>query len=188
MDGRDEEDWLVLARIRRPWGVRGELALEIHTDWPEDRFRPGSELFVRWDDGRRETLRLKSYRPTNDGAVAAFAGIDSIPEARVLSGGWIEARRSELAEPTDGFRRVDLVGMKIVDLDGQQLGEVLDVEESPASDLLVVALMSGGEALIPLAPAICTEIRLETRQITVDPPEGLLELGNALSADPEAGS
>lgn len=188
MDGRDEEDWLVLARIRRPWGVRGEVALEIHTDWPGERFRPGSELLVRWDDGRTETLRLERYRPTNDGAVAAFAGIGSIPEARVLSGGWIEARRSELPEPTDGYRRADLIGMKIVGLDGQQLGEVLEVEESIASDLLVVALVSGNEALIPLAPAICTEINLETGQITVDPPEGLLELGNALSADSEAGS
>ncbi len=184
MSERDGQDWLMLAQIRRPWGLRGEVTVDVHSDWPEERFVVGEALTLQWNDGRQRRQRLRAFRRHGSGWLMAFDGVDDIETARTLRGARVVARREELGDPEDGVLRTDLLGLDVIDQDGVRRGEVLDVEEGVASDLLVVGLDGGEQVLVPLAREICTEIDLEKRRITIDPPMGLLDPEEAILLEP----
>ena len=168
---------VILARIRRPWGLRGELLLELHSDWPEERFPPGAELELAWDDGRTARATVREFRQTGVGALLALEGANGIGEARVFSGATIVAdaeRLPRLAEPSD-WQHADLVGLTVTLRDGRRVGVVERIDEGAASDFAVVRLDAGGEALLPLVPAIAVAIDRDAGQLVVDPPRGLLD-------------
>ncbi|MDQ7006829.1 MAG: ribosome maturation factor RimM [Acidobacteriota bacterium] len=177
MDGSPASrgEWLAIARIGRPWGRKGEVHVELHTDWPEQRLEAGRELELVWDDGRREARRIRAWRATPKGAVIAFEAVDSIDQARELTGAVLGACREDLPTPEGEVRVADLAGLVLVDTRGRAVGRVREVEEGVASDLLVVDLEGGGEALVPLAPAICKVVDVEGGKIEVDLPPGLID-------------
>ncbi|HHN75549.1 MAG TPA: 16S rRNA processing protein RimM [Acidobacteria bacterium] len=167
--------WLAIARIGRPWGRKGEVQAELQTDWPEQRLAAGRKLELVWDDGRRAPCEVRGWRATNKGAVIAFETVETIEQAQVLTGATLGAVLEELPTPEGEFRVADLIGLALVDGRGRTLGRVRAVEEGVASDLLVVDLEHGGEALVPLATAICKVIDLEAGRIEADLPAGLID-------------
>lgn len=175
---------LVLARLRRPWGRHGELVADLHTDWPAERFAAGTAVRLEWDDGRRPVeLTIRSFRDLAQGAMFAFEGVGDISAARDLAGAWIVGDGEALPRPEeDAVTHADLTGLAVVRTDGTPVGTVSGVDESAGGDLLRVALADGGEALVPLAPAICVAIDLAARRVVIDPPTGLLDLRDAEQA------
>jgi 16S rRNA processing protein RimM len=168
---------VILARIRRPWGLRGELLLELHSDWPEERFAPGTELELAWDDGRTGQATVREFRQSGVGPLLALEGADGISEARTYAGATIVAdaeRLPRLAGESD-WQHADLVGLAVTLRDGRRVGVVERIEDGAASDLAVVRLDGGGEALLPLVPAIAVAIDRDAGQLVVDPPPGLLD-------------
>lgn len=174
---------VVLGRLRRPWGRRGELLLDLHTDWPEERFARGRELTLEWDDGRRLERRSAGYRRLQCGPLLAFEGAEDIGAAERLAGAWLVAS-AEGAPPLEPgeVRQADLVGLRVELPDGRQVGVVAGLEETAAADLLVVALDDGREALVPFAAAIAKTIDVAGGRIVLDPPPGLLDLREAEDA------
>ncbi len=171
---------VVLARLRRPWGRRGELIVDVHTDWPDERFAPGRVVRLAWDDGRAVAKTVRGFRDLVQGAMLAFEGVDDISAARDLAGAWVVGERDELGRPeSDALTHADLAGLEVVRTDGTRVGRVAGVDETAGIDLLRVALDGGGEALVPLAPAICVAIEPEAGRIVIDPPVGLLDLSQA---------
>jgi 16S rRNA processing protein RimM len=168
---------VILARIRRPWGLRGELLLELHSDWPEERFVPGAQLDLAWDDGRSARVTVRAFRQTGTGPLLALEGADGIGEARVFAGAAIVADADALPRLADDadWQHADLVGLAVVLPDGRRVGRIEGVEEGSAADLAAVRLDGGGEALIPLVPAIALAIDRERGALVVDPPAGLLD-------------
>ena len=168
---------VVLARIRRPWGLRGELLLDLHSDWPEERFAPGAELELAWDDGRTARATVREFRRSGVGPLLALDGADGIDEARVYAGATIVADAEQLPRLAgeEDWQQADLVGLLVVLRDGRRVGIVEGIEEGAASDLAVVRLDAGGEALLPLVPAIAVSIDRDAGQLVVDPPAGLLD-------------
>lgn len=178
-------DRVALARLRRPWGRRGELLIDVHTDWPRERFVPGRLVELAWDDGRRREQRIRLYRELTQGSLLAFEGVDDIGAARDLAGAWIVADPATLERvPGDELRHVDLVGLEIVSVDGGLLGWAAGVQEAPQGDLLRVRRPDGGEALAPLAPPICVAVDLPAGKIILDAPPGLLDPEKAESVEP----
>lgn len=161
------------------------MLAELLTDWPEQRLKVGRVLQLRWDDGRRGEYRLTSFKSSPRGVMLGFAGVEDISGAETLAGGWVGAPAEELPLPEGEIRQVDLAGMTVIGGDGAEIGVVVDILDGVASDLLVLELNSGGEALVPLAPEICTEIDLAGKRVVIDPPEGLLELEQAGSEQGE---
>ncbi|MCU0230315.1 MAG: ribosome maturation factor RimM [Acidobacteria bacterium] len=168
---------VILARIRRPWGLRGELLLELHSDWPEERFAPGAELELAWDDGRSARATVRAFRRTGTGPLLSLEGADGIGDARAFTGAAIVADAGALPRLADDgdWQHADLVGLTVVLPDGSRVGRVEAVEEGAAADLAVVRLDGGGEALIPLVPAIAVAIDRGRGALVVDPPAGLLD-------------
>jgi 16S rRNA processing protein RimM len=108
-----------------------------------------------------------------DHLILKFKGVDTISDAEKLAGADVAIpfeQRAELAE--EEVYQSDLIGCEVLDTSGRSLGIVEDFEETGGTPLLRV----GESLLIPFAKSICTKIDLEHKQITVNPPDGLLDL------------
>ena len=171
-------EWDLMAtvgRIARPHGLRGQVFVNVDTDFPGERFQPGVELFVE-RRGVVEPLTLTTVRFQGERPVVGFAGIESIEAAEALAGLELRVPAARLtALPPGTFYRHDLVGCVVETQDGKTVGRVREVEGTVNGSRLVVE-SAGGEILIPLADAICTAIDTTKKRIVIDPPEGLLEL------------
>ena len=165
----------VVGRIARPHGLRGHVFVNVETDFPEERFQPGAELFVKRGE-RVEPLTLTAVRFQSDRPVVAFAGIESIDAVTPMAGLELRVPAERLSPlPAGTFYRHDLVGCVVETRDGRTVGPVREVEGTVEGSRLVVT-GAHGDVLIPLASAICTAIDTTKKRIVIDPPDGLLEL------------
>jgi 16S rRNA processing protein RimM len=169
-----EGDRLTIGRIGRAHGLRGEVAVTYSSNRPE-RHAPGAVCFA----GDRE-LVVASARPHQGKVLVRFEGVSDRTAAEALQG------RELTAEPLGGDVELDddefwiheLVGARVVDRAGTDLGTVTAVEANPAHDLLV---LSGG-ALVPMVFVVEQRVQDrderddEVRVVVVDPPEGLFDL------------
>lgn len=171
----DWDDMVVVGRIARPHGLRGQLAVNPETDFVEERFRPGATLWTR-SEGRERPLTIASARVQNGRPVIAFEGLSRIEDVQWLIG--LDLRVPEDAlQPLEAGRYYEhqLVGCKVETVDGVPIGMVVRVEGGAGSSRLAVEGRRG-EILVPLAVDICVEIDVGAKRIRIDPPEGLLDL------------
>jgi 16S rRNA processing protein RimM len=162
---------VVVARVGRPHGVRGELSIEVRTDVPEQRFVPGAVLTT--DPGGR-VLRLSAVRDHNGRLLLTFAEVADRAAAEALRDVLLVADVEETEEP-DAWPTARLVGLRAVTVDGRDAGTVVGVEHLPAQDLLVLRQPSGARALVPFVAAIVPEVDVPGGRLVLDPPGGLLE-------------
>ena len=167
---------LVVGRIGKPHGVRGEVTVEVRTDDPDARFAPGSSL--RTDPVERGPLTVAGVHPRSGGLVVAFAGVESREAAEGLRGTVLVVDSAELPDIEDADEWYDhqLVGLTAVDPAGGALGEVADVVHAPAADLLVVRDADGREHLVPFVREMVPAVDVPRRRVVVDAPEGLFDL------------
>ena len=165
----------LVGRIARPHGVRGQVIVNLDTDFPDERFRTGGELFVI-RGGAVAGLRITSVRFHQGRPVVGIDGVNDMTSARALAGAELRVPRDWLSPlPQGTFYRHDLTGCEVQAADGTRIGTVTDVQGTLGGSRLVVQT-SDGELLVPLAAAICTAIDLDAKRIVIEPPAGLLEL------------
>jgi 16S rRNA processing protein RimM len=170
---------VTLARILRPRGLRGEVAAEILTDFPE-RLPKLREVWLA--DGRSAPRRVSVQRcwltPSRGGqAIFHFADIDSIEAAKTLRGLEVQVPIEQRAQLDAGSYFVsDLVGCEVWEAGAASaLGSVRDVEFPGSAPLLAIDT-SDGEVLVPLAAEFCVHIDVKAKRIDVTLPEGLRDL------------
>ena len=167
----------VAARIGRPHGLRGEVTVQVHTDDPEGRFVVGESFTT--EPAATGPLVLRSVRQHQGIYLLAFEGHTDRTAAEALRGTRLLVADDEddAAEgEEDGWREDDLVGFAVVLPDGSPLGEVSALHVRPVQDLLEVRT-PGGEVLVPFVDELVPEVDEDARRVVVDPPPGLLELG-----------
>jgi 16S rRNA processing protein RimM len=150
---------LEVGRVAKPHGIKGEVIVELVTDRVE-RVAVGSVL----QSGDRQ-FEVQESTPHHGRWIVRFAGVPDRSAADQLRGLVLSAE--PLPDP-DALWVHELIGSDVVDTAGAALGQVVSVEANPASDLLVL----DGGGLIPLRFVTAHQPGL----VTVDPPEGLLEL------------
>jgi len=167
---------LVVGRIGRPHGVRGEVTVEVRTDDPESRFAPGSVLLT--EPAERGPLTVAGMHPRAGGVVLSFAGVPDRIAAEALRGTvlLVDATRLPAIEDPDEFYDHQLVGLAAVDDAGAALGTVAGVVHAPASDLLVVRDDGGREHLVPFVRDVVPTVDVAARRVVVAAPEGLFDL------------
>jgi 16S rRNA processing protein RimM len=174
---------VVVGRIGRPHGVRGEVTVEVRTDDPDLRFTPGAVLLT--EPAERGPLTVTARRWNRDIlllAVETPAGpLESREDAEQLRNTELLVPVTDLPplEDPDDFYDHQLVGLTARLADGSELGEVTAIRHE-GGDLLVVRRTDGGgespEALIPFVAAFVPTVDVDSGFVVVDPPEGLLEL------------
>jgi 16S rRNA processing protein RimM len=181
-------DWEAMAlvgRIARAHGIRGQVIVNPETDFPDERFQPGAELFIE-RGGKVESLTITTARFQGERPVIGIAGVETMNGAEALAGQELRVPIERLAAlPADTFYRHDLIGCRVETRDRRAVGIVRDVEGTLTGSRLVVDGESG-EVLIPLVAAICTAVDPAAKRIVIDPPEGLIEV-NAVRVKPDGG-
>ena len=165
----------LVGRIARAHGIRGQVIVNPETDFPDERFQPGAELFIE-RNGQVETLTVTTARFHRQRPVIGIAGVETMNDAASLAGRELRVPVERLAAlPAETFYRHDLIGCRVETRDGTAIGVVRDVEGTLTGSRLVVD-GERGEVLIPLVAPICTEVDPAAKRIVIDPPEGLIEV------------
>jgi 16S rRNA processing protein RimM len=168
-------DTVVVGRIGRPHGVRGEVTVEVRTDDPELRFAVGSVLLTEPADRGPLMITRSHWHGTT--LLLSLDGIDSREAAEAVRNTELLVAVADLPEidDPDSFYDHQLVGLTARLPDESVLGEVTAVRHE-GQDLLVVRRAEGGELLVPFVAAIVPSVDLGGGSVVVDPPEGLLDL------------
>jgi 16S rRNA processing protein RimM len=175
--------WVLLARIVRPQGRRGEVLADIFTDFPEHF--AGRKLFLRPPAGSSPNTmreaRVESHWLHKGRVVLKFSQVDSIGEAETLRGFEVVIPREERM-PLDGEAVYisDLLGVRVIDVGrggAEDAGEITDVEpEGAGPAMLVIRTPAGEELLIPFVRAYLRKIDLEANRMEMELPLGLLAM------------
>lgn len=168
-----DDDSLLVGRVARAHGNKGQVIVNPDTDFAEERFKVGQVLMVGTDAGSRaiRDVRFHQGRP-----IIALEGIDTIDAAEALAGAELRMPASALGPlPAGTFYHHDLIGCQVRDRQDRVIGEVAAVEGTLDRSRLIVE-GPRGEVQIPLVGEICVEVAPRDKRIVVDPPEGLLEL------------
>ena len=170
------DDLIVVARVVKTRGIRGEVAADLLTDFPE-RFEGLETVTAIAPDSSRRSLAIEEHWFHGNRIVLKFPGYDSIDSARELVGLELAVPVDDRIElPEDQFYEWELVGCRVETVDGQTIGQVRNIMRTGAVEILAVANDEGREFLVPMVSDICVGIDVEQKLIRIDPPEGLLEL------------
>jgi len=167
------DELVAVARVVKPRGIKGEVACEMLTDFPE-RFEGLESVTAVLPDGGKRELTIEEHWFQQDRLVLKFTGVDSIEDAETLRNAEICVSESNVVELADGeFFDWQLEGCRVETIDGQSLGKVTELMRTGGTEILVVK--GDKEYLIPFAESICVEVDIDNKRIVIDPPEGLLD-------------
>jgi 16S rRNA processing protein RimM len=187
---------VVVGRIRRAHGIRGDLAVEVRTDEPDRRFAVGNVLVT--DPADRGPLTITASRWHSGMFLITFAEVKDRTAAEELRGTWLVMDSADIGSTgdPDEFYDHELIGLSAVTVTGQPVGVVTDVRHH-GQDLLVIAPANAtapgngsppadetapgngtaarAELLIPFVTAIVPEVDVPAGRLVIDPPPGLLD-------------
>ncbi len=179
--GHSEPPYLVVGHLNKAHGTKGEVFVWPLTDHPEGSFSPGVILYLGDETGNapdptRTSLVVQSSRPFRRGYLIRLDGVESRDDAEALQGLYVLRPTEELegAEEGEVFYH-QLLGMKVVTVGGDEVGEIVEVYELRPADLLEVK-GSSKTHFIPFLSSLVRQVDTETATMIIDPPEGLLEL------------
>lgn len=174
-------EMVVVGRVARSHGNKGEVVINLETDFPERRFQNGNVLYGLVD-GEAKPFLIEGVRFHGGRPVVGLKGIDSMNAAEALAAAELRVPEAELVTlPQDTYYRYQLIGSVVETISGTVVGTVTAVEGAIGAQRLLVRPSGdkfeiGTEIEVPLAEPICVRIDTVEKRILVDPPDGLLEL------------
>ncbi|USQ83731.1 ribosome maturation factor RimM [Streptomyces phaeoluteigriseus] len=166
---------LVVARIGRAHGIKGEVTVEVRTDEPELRLAPGAVLAT--DPAAKGPLTIETGRVHSGRLLLRFEGVTDRTGAEALRNILLiaDVDPEELPEEEDEYYDHQLMDLDVVTKDGVEVGRITEISHLPSQDLFIVERPDGSEVMIPFVEAIVTEIDLEEQRAVIDPPPGLID-------------
>ncbi|WP_346055896.1 ribosome maturation factor RimM [Amycolatopsis dongchuanensis] len=167
---------VVVGRVAKSHGVRGELAVDVRTDSPEERFAAGAVLTARHRDGRTRELTIAAARPHSGRLLVTFEQIRSREEADAVRGVLLLADTADLppTDDPDEFYDHELEGLRAELADGTVVGAVREIVHAPGGELLSLD-REGRTVLVPFVREIVPVVDVAGGRVVLDPPEGLLD-------------
>jgi 16S rRNA processing protein RimM len=165
-----EPEYLVIGFLRRPFGVSGEILMDLHTDFPE-RFRTGRKVYVGDD---YKPMTLASVRPHGENMLVRLRGVNTPETAGQYRNTWLFIKTKDAPPLPEGkYYQYQLLGLKVVDEANHPLGTLTEILETGANDVYVVTDEAGKETLLPAIPSVILDVQPEAGVIRVHLLEGL---------------
>lgn len=156
--------FIAVGRLRRPHGVRGEIMMEVLTDFPE-RLRSGKRVFVGEE---HQPMTIARVRPHQNILLVSFRGIDTPEAVAAFRNQYVYVHKSDLPKLPEGeYYHHELLGLSLVDESGRPLGVLEEILETGANDVYLARTPEGKELLIPAIPDVILDINLPARQIRI---------------------
>lgn len=165
------EGYVAIGQISAAWGVRGELKVTPHTDFPERFAQPGMVYL----GPNAQPVRLLSSRPHQDSILIRLEGYPDRTSAEKLAGLWVQIPANEVKPLDEGEHYAfQLMGVRVRTTDGRELGQITEVLFTGANEVFVVQ-GEAGEVLVPYIGDVIAEDNVAAGEIVVYPIPGLLD-------------
>jgi len=161
--------YLSVGFLRRPHGLKGEIIMDLHTDFPE-RMKKGRQLFV---GEKQKRMTLTNVRPHQSGLLVKFKDIETSEDAGLYRNQWVYVQAKDVPLPEGQHYKHELLGLRVVDENEIPLGELVEILETGANDVYVVRDESGKEILLPNIPSVVLELDIDRGFMRVHLLEGL---------------
>jgi len=171
----DRNEVFEIGRLLKPHGVKGEITIELTADVDLDSLK----CVVLPVDGIYVPFFIDSSRPKSTGTyLVKISGLDSDADVAVYSQSPLFALKRDVTEmqSEDGLYASDLIGCQAIKPDGELIGKIADVNDDTANTLFIIETPSGSPLLVPVAQEFITDINIEDKFVTMDLPEGLIDL------------
>ncbi len=170
-------EWFNVGKIVNTHGVRGEIKVLPITDFEQERFAKGKELYIGHETGSdKEKVTVKNVRSHKQFILLTLEKITSLDEAEKWKGGMIYVPEDDLQELDEGeYYYHEIIGCQVYSEDEELLGEVREILSPGANDVWVVKPLEGKkEIMIPYIDDVVKEVDTVHKKITVHVMEGLL--------------
>jgi 16S rRNA processing protein RimM len=162
--GGGKAEFLVVGKLHRPHGIRGEVILEILTDFPE-RLHRGLTVYI---GPQHQPLRLRSLRQIEEGLLVSFQGYEGREAVGELRNQLVMVRTDDRPPLEEGeYYHHQILGLRVIDERGQFLGNVVEILETGANDVLVIRPEQGEELLLPMLESTVLSVDLESGEMHV---------------------
>ncbi|MBM3945095.1 MAG: 16S rRNA processing protein RimM [SAR202 cluster bacterium] len=166
VDNPIPEGHVAVARVRAPWGVKGQVKVDSLTDVP-GRLSRGSAVFANGSE-----LRIADVHTAGGNLVLAFDGVSTPEAAGALRDAYLTVPESAVPPASEGsYYYFQLAGMEAWSQDGERLGTVDEVMETGANHVLVVKKEDGNELLVPMVDGFIVSVDTASRRIVINPPQ-----------------
>jgi 16S rRNA processing protein RimM len=170
------DGYMAVGQIAGVHGLRGEVKVEPHTDFPE-RFKPG--LILAMGDERTQ-IEIATVRPHKGLMLIRFVGVKRREDAEALRGGWLFVNESDAIELDEGIYWIhDLVGLTVQSSSGKTYGTITDILSTGANDVYIVRTEApfnkGKDLLVPAIADVVQRVDIDAGLMSIDLPPGLVE-------------
>ena len=153
---------MVVGQVAGAWGIRGHVKVRPQTDSPE-RFDPGSTLYL---DG--VAAKVVSSRQDKGGYVVLLDSVTDRNVAETLRGSWLTIPESDLNPlPNGAFYHFQLVDMEVYTDEGERLGQIAEIIETPGNDVYIVRKPDERDLLLPAIKDVVLNVDTEASRMTV---------------------
>ncbi len=167
-----EPEYLVVGFLRRAHGVRGEMVMEVHTDFPE-RLKPKTKVFV---GDKHQPMMIDGTRFHQEGLLVKFKDLDKPEDAARYRNQLVYVTAADRPQlPKGQYYHHELIGFDVVDEEDKTVGKLIEIMQTGANDVYVATRPDGTEILLPVIPSVVLDIEADRRLIRVHLLDGLIE-------------
>jgi 16S rRNA processing protein RimM len=169
-------EWFTVGTIANTHGLRGELKIVSQTDFPEERFSPGSRLTMMDPELNNQIeVKVASARQSKNNYIVRFAAWNDINEVEKYKGWLLKVSKDELVKLEEHeFYYHEIVGCSVVSDEGVELGVIQEILTPGANDVWVVQPSSGKAIYIPYIEDVVKHVDIPNKRVLVHLLEGLI--------------
>jgi 16S rRNA processing protein RimM len=165
-----EAEYFIIGKIISPHGNKGKVKVEITTDFPE-RFSKSSIVYLN-----KQPITIENVEWYRGNVIVKLNTVNGIKDAEEVRGQFLEIHQDQLYQlPEDSYYHYQLIGLKVRTIDGDILGEIIEILPGSSNDNYVVN-GDRGDILIPAVEDIVKSVKLEEGILIIEPIDGLLDL------------
>lgn len=172
-----ELEWLNVGKIVNTHGVRGEVRVVSKTDFPEERYKKGSVLYI-FKQNQKEPLKVTvaSHRQHKQFDLLTFEEVGSLNEAEQLKESILKVEKEHLGSLDEGeFYFHEIIGCEVYDEKDKLIGQIKEVLTPGANDVWVVGRKGKKDALIPYIPSVVKTVDISSKKVHIEVMEGLID-------------
>lgn len=170
------QGYVPVGGVAKPHGIRGEICIKSYADSPS-LFDRVPALYLQRGNGTPRPYAVRSWREHKEYVLLVLEGVTDRDMAEALRGQTVLVSQDDLPEPDEGeFYIFDLLDCRVVLEDGAEIGVLEGFYENAEQDTWVIKGVDGKEILLPAVPEFVLDVDLDAEVITIDPPEGLLDI------------
>jgi 16S rRNA processing protein RimM len=169
-------NWFNVGKIVNTHGIRGEVRVISRTDFADQRYKVGNNLYLFMEEGKEPIeLKVASHRNHKNFDLLTFEGYTNVNQVEKYKGGILKVPETQLTPLDENeFYFHEIIGCEVFTIEGENLGKIKEVLTPGANDVWVIKGKGSKEILIPYIEQVVKQVDIENKKVLIEPMEGLL--------------